>query len=113
MITKEDVAYFLENFKMKLSTYQIIFSGRKKNRDTILDLEIVPNYRVTIIKSLSEIDYSEGPIVDYDGGPNLWVFGTQVKGREVYVKITMGQFNESTICISFHLAEYPMKYPFK
>ena len=41
------------------------------------------------------------------------VFGKDVKGREVFIKITLGYENGQTICISFHLAEYPLKYPFK
>ena len=41
------------------------------------------------------------------------VFGKDVKGREVYIKITLGYQNGQTICISFHIAEHPMQYPFK
>ena len=41
------------------------------------------------------------------------VFGKDVKGREVYIKITLGYQNGQTICISFHIAEHPMNYPFK
>jgi len=43
----------------------------------------------------------------------MWVFGKMVRGTEVYIKITMGTFNNSVICISFHLAEHPLKYPLK
>jgi len=43
----------------------------------------------------------------------LWVFGKNVKTREVYVKISMGRVNEKAICISFHIAEHPMSYPYK
>ena len=41
------------------------------------------------------------------------VFGKDVKNREVYIKIMMSELVPQTICISFHLAEHPMKYPFK
>ena len=44
---------------------------------------------------------------------DLWVFGKDVKGQEVYIKICYGQPNRSTICVSFHIAEYPMNYPYK
>lgn len=43
----------------------------------------------------------------------MWVFGKDVKGREVYIKIMISDHCGQTICISFHLAESPMKYPFK
>ena len=41
------------------------------------------------------------------------VFGKDVKGREVYIKIMISQFGGQTICISFHLAEHKLNYPFK
>lgn len=44
---------------------------------------------------------------------DLWVFGKDVKGQEVYIKICYGLPNRSTICISFHVAEFPMNYPYK
>jgi len=44
---------------------------------------------------------------------DMWVFGKDVKGQEVYIKISLGQKNSQTICISFHISEYKMKYPFK
>jgi hypothetical protein len=43
----------------------------------------------------------------------MWVFGKNVKGQEVYIKIMLGQPGRSTICISFHIAEHPLNYPFK
>jgi hypothetical protein len=43
----------------------------------------------------------------------MWVFGKDVKKNEVYIKITMGFAGGSVICISFHTAEYPIRYPFK
>ena len=43
----------------------------------------------------------------------MWVFGKDVKGREVHIKIMISNLNGQTICISFHLAEYPLNYPFK
>ncbi len=43
----------------------------------------------------------------------MWVFGKDVKGKEVYIKITLGKPNSHTICISFHKAEFPMSYPLK
>ena len=43
----------------------------------------------------------------------MWIFGKDVKGKEIYIKITMGSFGNSVICISFHIAEYEMQYPLK
>ncbi|WMX14728.1 hypothetical protein [Aureispira sp. CCB-E] len=112
MATEDDVEAFLDDFKAKLSVFNIVFYAREKNRETLLELEISPLERENIVKNLSVEDYSEGPLGDNNGGPDLWVFGKLVKGREVYIKVTMGAFNCSTICISFHFAEHPMNYPF-
>jgi len=43
----------------------------------------------------------------------MWVFGIKYKKQEIYIKISMGQLNLQTICISFHIAEKKMNYPFK
>ena len=57
---------------------------------------------------------SEGPIVDaLNNQGEMWVFGKDVRGNEVYIKITLGKPNSHTICISFHRAEHPMSYPLK
>lgn len=115
MVTKEDVEKFLNNFYLKVKIFGIRFKDdREKNRNAILDLEISPRLRETVVMSLEWKDYSEGPIIDeLNNHGEMWVFGKDVKGTEVYIKITMGEPNKNTICISFHEAEYPMSYPLK
>lgn len=40
---------------------------------------------------LEWLDYSEGPITDeLNKHGEMWVFGKDVKGTEVYIKISMG-----------------------
>jgi hypothetical protein len=43
----------------------------------------------------------------------MWVFGKDVKGREIYIKVIISGTTSQTICISFHFAEHPLVYPFK
>jgi len=43
----------------------------------------------------------------------MWVFGKTVKNKEIYIKISLGKENTNAICISFHIAEYDLTYPFK
>ena len=114
MATKEEVQKFLYQMKEKVKVFGIIYrDDRGKNTQTLVDLEITPKYRDTVIINLEVQDYSEGPIVDtlYQCG-EMWVFGKDVKGQEVYIKITLGK-GASALCISFHIAEHPMNYPFK
>jgi len=115
MATKEDVERFLRDFHVKVSVFGIIFrDDRGKNMQTLLDLEITPKYREDIIKDLCTEDYVEGPVPDtLNHLGDLWIFGRDVKGQDVYIKITMGVGNASTICISFHIAEHELNYKFK
>ena len=115
MITKGDVEKFLEDFSLKVKIFGIRFrDDRGKNKNALLELGITPNERLNVIMQLDCYDYSEGPIVDaLNNQGEMWVFGKDVRGNEVYIKITLGKPNAHTICISFHKAEYPMSYPFK
>ena len=86
----------------------------KNNKKTLEELEIIPSYRKVVIESLRTEDYVEGPVIDtLNKLGEMWVFGRDVKGREIYIKIMLGADNCQTICISFHIAEHPLKYPFK
>ena len=115
MATKEQVEDFLKRLKEKIKVFDIIFrDDRGKNLQTLATLEITPTYRKKVILNIEPEDYSEGPIVDtLNKMGEMWVFGKDVKGHEVYIKITLGLPNSSTICISFHIAEQPMTYPLK
>ena len=114
-VTKDEVQSFLDMFHAKMKIYGIIYrDDRGKNQKALEELEIIPSYRKVVIESLTVNDYVEGPVVDkLNQLGEMWVFGKDVKGREVYIKIMLGGHNCQTICISFHLAEYPLKYPFK
>lgn len=115
MITIEEVKEFLNQFNIKAQIFGIQFrNDRKKNRETLLLLDISPLQRELIVKNLQVQDYVEGPVIDVlNKEGEMWVFGKDVKGREVYIKITLGYENGQTICISFHIAEHPLSYPFK
>lgn len=115
MVTIEEVKAFLELFNIKAQVFGIRYrNDRGKNRETLLQLDISPMQRELIVKNLQVQDYVEGPVIDIlNKEGEMWVFGKDVKGREVYIKITLGYENGQTICISFHLAEHPLVYPFK
>ena len=115
MIDKEEVQRFLNQFNSKMKVFGIIYrDDRGKNRQALEELEIVPVYRRVIIESLTVEDYVQGPLIDeLNRFGEMWVFGKDVKGREVYIKIMLGCAGSQTICISFHIAEHPLSYPFK
>ena len=115
MISKEDVQNFLNQFHEKMKIFGIIYrDDRGKNQKTLEELDIVPLYRRVVIENLVVDDYVQGPVVDeLNKLDEMWVFGKDVKGREVYIKIMIGGVGRQTICISFHIAEFPLSYPFK
>ena len=115
MITKEEVQAFLNQFHAKMKIYGILYrDDRGKNQKTLEELEIVPSFRKVVIENLEVEDYIQGPVIDkLNRLGEMWVFGKDVKGREVYIKIMLGGVNCQTICISFHIAEHPLQYAFK
>ena len=115
MVTIEEVKAFLDQFNIKAQVFGIYFrNDRGKNMEALKQLAISAFQRELIVKSLQAQDFVEGPVVDVlNKEKEMWVFGKDVKDREVYIKITLGYDNGQTICISFHIAEYPLVYPFK
>jgi len=115
MASNQQVKDFLREFKLKMSIWNIVFlDDRGKNSQTLADLEVMPVERNKILEKLEVDDYCDGPLKETQlGGSEMWVFGRTLKGKEIYIKITLGVEGTSVICISFHIAEYPMKYQFK
>lgn len=113
--TKDQVENFLNEFLTKLNFFDVIFLNRDKNRETLLILEISALQRIEYLKSLKAENYFDGPNVDAfdpDSPPN-WEFGMSIKGYELYIKINLGKTNKRVMCISFHIAEQEIIYPFK
>jgi hypothetical protein len=115
MAIQDEIRAFLQDFHVKMNIWGVVVrDDRGKNAQTLLDLEITKDFRNKVLKSLVVEDYSEGPLPEkLYGGAEMWVFGKLVKGKEIYIKITMGIAGAQVICISFHIAEHPIKYPCK
>lgn len=115
MASEDEVEQFLKRFHQKLKIYSIVFrDDRGKNLSTLALLDMPPSARIKIIKQITVEDYSEGPIIDtLNKVGEMWVFGKDVQKHEIYIKISLGYPNCSTICISFHVAEHPMQHPHK
>ena len=115
MAEKREVGRFLEDLKEKIRFFEIRFRPRDKNLQALADLDITATKRLEYIMNLRVEDYYAGPKNDtYDMAlPDYFEFGIQVKGVEVYVKISMGLSNKPVDCMSFHPAEFPINYPLK
>lgn len=115
MATLREVEAFLSEFHVKMKIWSVLYrDDRGKNIQALADLELRPVERTKILENLKPPDYCEGPTKEtLYGGSAMWVFGKEVKGHEVYIKITMGAPGTSVICISFHIAAHSLIYPFK
>ncbi len=115
MATQREVEAFLEDFHTKMKIWNVLFrDDRGKNAQALTDIELRPVERTKVLENLKPLDYCEGPTKEIlYGGSDMWVFGKEVKGHQVYIKITMGFPGTSVICISFHIAEHILIYPLK
>ena len=76
MATKEEVQRFLNQMKEKIKVFGIIYrDDRGKNAQTLIDLEITPKYRHSVIINIEVEDYSDGPVIDtLNQCGEMWVF---------------------------------------
>jgi len=81
---------------------------------TLLDLEYDTSDVVLRLKELTVREYSE-TLVDKDdvNPPLLFVFGKDINGQEVYIKLKIkGAQTRHVLCVSFHYAEEKMTFPY-
>ena len=112
---KRYAASFLKEFKALLLEGRFFVKNRLVNRKALVDLGLTERQREEEILSLSVLDYSSGPITDEYQPSVYWVFGRNINGKLVYIKlkIACNRYDEKAVCMSFHEAEYPMEFPFK
>lgn len=115
--SQEDVEQFLENFKACWDG-KVVPRTDSKNDDTLTILGITPRHRMEEVKRLRYVDYFRGPSPDHDGipGKEWWEFGLRIKVYEIYIKIRIykkGNGKYGAKCMSFHIAEEKITYPFK
>lgn len=106
---------YLQAFQTKLSVFSVVFLDRDKNSTkALLKLGISGDNRLACLRELEPTDYVQGPIPNQvSTEAPLWVFGRTIRRHEIYIKVTLGRPNGSVLCISFHVAEHPLSYPFK
>lgn len=88
---------------------------RQKNDACIAHLGIKRDDVRDELLSLSVLDYCSGPSKDPQIAGDVWVFGKEIAGEEVYIKLKlMGDEKGQTVSVlSFHVPESPLSYPFK
>jgi hypothetical protein len=116
--SKEEIEQFLAIFKSCWDG-QVVPRLNSKNDDTLDILGITPKHRREEGRRVHYKDYFRGPSPDHDGDSTKewWEFGRWIKGYEVYIKIRVYKRRRDdryvAKCMSFHIAEEKITYPFK
>lgn len=88
---------------------------RDKNRDLLSKLGWTFERAKSELRNLSVQNYVKGPEPDRDKPGEFWFFCRNSSHGEIYIKVKIFKFTDRdhAKCVSFHLAEYPMKCPYK
>jgi len=110
-----DVLAFLAEFKKLIYSRRFILIGNREiNSDTLIILGITESQRHDYIANLTKSDYCEGPNPDDTGDGDVWIFGKEISSKEIYIKlkIKLQPDGKQALCISFHIAKWPLNYKF-
>jgi hypothetical protein len=117
MATKVEVEQFLRDFQAGLRLHPPALQIRVAQQ--LVELNVTTNQAIAILNRLTAENYSAGPSPD-DEDPNreVWIFGIELDGTEVYIKValkpdTRKKTVKYALIWSFHKAERPLKYPLR
>jgi hypothetical protein len=115
-IDQASIAKFLMEFKALLGTGRnFYFVERPERNSTLLDLGLTwTNFKKELL-GLSVTDYYSGPEPDRDRKGEVWMFGKEINGREIYIKLKIVDLGTEKLakCLSCHEANQPINYPFR
>jgi len=114
--TPDEAAQFLREFKAIVTTARgLDLVPRPENNATVLDLGLNEAAIRAVILGLSVADYCAGPKQDESRPGEVWFFGKEINGHEVYIKLKIATAGSVKIakCISFHKADYALRYPLR
>ncbi len=114
-LTQLKAAFFLKEFKMLVQEAGLYAVNGRYHQNALAELGLTRQDREHEILGLSVEDYSDAPRTDRDRPGEVWIFGKEISGREIYIKLKIAWVGSEKIakCISFHAAERPLHYPFK
>lgn len=81
---------------------------------TMVDLDYDNDDVIDRLRELFVADYSE-TLFDKDDEhpPLLFVFGKEISGKEIYIKLKIkGEAKKRILCVSFHYAKHKMDFPY-
>jgi hypothetical protein len=109
----EQVRKFLLDFKEVAVTSGVYLVPRHDTQETMRYLGLTKRNVKEILIGLSVADYCAGPKADRDRAGEIWEFGKDVDGCDVYIKLKLAEVDGKLIakCISFHIPKFPLRYP--
>jgi hypothetical protein len=116
--TRDDASDFLTSIKLAIEYGCCQFIGRPRTEQDLSDLNLTRSGAFEIICLLTPDCYVSGPMPDNtDPGKDVWVFGCDHEGGEVYIKLRLnptrgGEMPRAAVW-SFHKAAHPMRYPLR
>lgn len=116
----EELHRLLERDDFDINTDLNLIRKKKQGADqkfstpyTLLDLDYDAEDIVNRLKELKVEEYSETKIdIDDMNPPILFVFGKDVNGKLIYVKLKIRDQQKQVICVSFHYAKDKMRFPY-
>lgn len=125
---KQEINAFLGQLKKMIGDERfdiendfVLIRKHKKDEDeefstpyTLVQLEYDAEDVVVHLETLSIEDYSETLVDKKDlNPPLLFVFGKMINGKQVYIKLKIkGDSARFVLCVSFHYAKHPMRFPY-
>ncbi|MCW8935167.1 MAG: hypothetical protein OQK98_10620 [Gammaproteobacteria bacterium] len=111
---QDKVVEFLRNFKHATSERGVFIIPRDSTLLTLKQLGMTKRNLQDELLALSLTNYSKGPERDRDQVGELWIFGKVIARHEMYIKLKIFNVDSEyhAKCISFHVAKYPLLYPF-
>jgi hypothetical protein len=116
VLKRTEIRDFLVEFKGIMSKGRgLDIVNRRENIDTLAKKGLTKKNLIEEIMTLSVENYCQGPEPDRDKPGNIWVFGKQIDTEEIYIKLKIAQVGKEKIakCISFHIADFPLCYPYR
>ena len=115
-LTKDNIRNFLKKLKKIMVTGRgLDIIPRRETMVALANLGLTKRNLKEEILALSLENYCEGPKPDRDRPGDIWIFGKQIEGKEIYIKLKIAQVGKEEIakCLSFHPANYPLDVPLR
>ena len=111
----DDVLFYLHQVKELIANGSIEMPSTYKNRVTSAKLGISSRDQLDILRALMARNYygTYDPLPDKQA--EAWAFGAREQGMDIYIKFVIEERTDThdvVVCISFHEAEFPLRYPY-